>query len=81
VWLNPRLPGGLEALLRYDRYTPDRTVAASKNEVIAGLGYWFRVRKAPQAAAVLVDYDGITYGADLHRPDERRWELKALLAF
>ena len=81
VWVNPRLVRGLEALVRYDRYTPSRAVAARKAEVIAGLAYWFPVSKPPQAAALLVDYDGITYDALLHRPDERRWELKALLSF
>ena len=81
AWVNPRLTGGLEALFRYDRYTPNRTVHGSKREVIAGAGYWFPVLKAPQAASLLADYDAIDYDAALGRPDERRWELKALLSF
>ena len=39
------------------------------------------MRKAPLSAAVLLDYDGIDYDAALARPDEKRWELKALVSF
>jgi len=81
VWLNPRTTVGLEGLFRYDHYRPNETVAATKREVIAGVAYWFAVSKAPLAAALLADYDGIHYDSALGRPDEKRWELKALLSF
>ena len=81
AWVNPRLGTGLEGLFRYDRYTPNRAVAGRKREVIAGVACWFRVLRAPQAVAVVADYDGVDYDAVLARPAERRWELKALLSF
>jgi len=81
VWLNPRTTFGLEGLFRYDRYRPNGKIDATKREVIAGVAYWFAVTKAPLAAALLADFDGIGYDAALGRPDEKRWELKALLSF
>jgi hypothetical protein len=81
VWLNPRTTIGLEGLFRYDHYEPNEKTGAAKQEVIAGVAYWFAVSKAPLAAAVMADYDGIDYDSALGRPDEKRWELKALLTF
>jgi hypothetical protein len=81
VWLNPRLTGGLEGLVRYDHFTPNRAVTANKTELIVGVAYWVPVLKAPQAAAVVADYDAIDFGSALGKPDERRFELKALLTF
>jgi len=81
VWVSPRPFAGLEGLLRYDRYQPDTAVAAGKREVIVGAAYWFRLLKAPQAVALLADYDGVDYDSGLGKPAERRWELKTLLSF
>jgi len=39
-----------------------------------------RMKAAPRLH-LLLDYDGIAYDEALSRPDERRWELKALLTF
>jgi hypothetical protein len=71
----------LEGLFRYDHYQPNTAVAASKREVIVGAAYWFRLLKAPQAVALLADFDGVDYDPGLGKPDERRWELKTLLSF
>jgi phosphate-selective porin O/P len=81
VWVTPRPVAGLEGLFRYDHYQPNTAVAAFKREVIVGASYWFRRLKAPQAVAVLADYDRVDYDLALGKPDERRWELKALLGF
>jgi hypothetical protein len=81
VWISPRPFAGFEGLLRYDHYQPNTAVAAGKREVIVGAAYWFRLLKAPQAVAVLADYDGVDYDRGLGKPDERRWELKTLLSF
>jgi hypothetical protein len=80
VWITPRPVAGLEGLFRYDRYQPSTAVNAFKREVIVGAAYWLRRLKAPQAVAVLVDYDRTDYDLALGRPDERKWELKALLS-
>jgi hypothetical protein len=81
VWVTPRPVAGLEGLFRYDHYQPNTAVAGFKREVIVGAAYWFRRLKAPQAVALLADYDGVDYDLVLGKPDERRWELKALLSF
>jgi len=81
VWLTPRTSFGLEGLLRYDYFEPNRATGGAKRETIAGVAYWIPVRKAPLTAALLLDYDGIAYDSALARSDEKRWELKALLTF
>ena len=81
VWITPRTSFGLEGLLRYDYFEPNRATGGAKRETIAGVAYWIPVRKAPLTAALLLDYDGIAYDTALARPDEKRWELKALLTF
>jgi hypothetical protein len=81
VWISPRPFAGFEGLLRYDHYQPNTAVAAGKREVIVGAAYWFSLLKAPQAVALLADYDGVDYDRGLGKPDERRWELKTLLSF
>jgi hypothetical protein len=81
IWVSPRPVAGLEGLFRYDHYQPNTAVAGFKREVIVGAAYWFRRLKAPQAVALLADYDGVDYDLVLGKPDERRWELKALLTF
>jgi hypothetical protein len=81
VWLTPRTSFGLEGLLRYDHYEPNHATGATKRETIVGLAYWLPATRAPLTAALLVDYDGVDYDAALGRPDEKRWELKALLSF
>jgi hypothetical protein len=81
VWITPRTSFGLEGLFRYDHFEPNRATGGAKRETIAGVAYWIPVRKAPLTAALLLDYDGIAYDSALARPDEKRWELKALLTF
>jgi len=81
VWISPRPFAGFEGLLRYDHYQPNTAVAAGKREIVVGAAYWFRLLKAPQAVALLADYDGVDYDPGLRKPDERRWELKTLLSF
>ena len=81
VWLTPRTSFGLEALIRFDHFEPNRATGGAKRETIAGVAYWFPARNSPLTAALLLDYDGIAYDEALSKPDERRWELKALLTF
>jgi len=81
VWLTPRTSFGLEGLFRYDYFEPNRATGGAKRETIAGVAYWIPMRKAPLTAALLLDYDGIAYDTALARPDEKRWEIKALLTF
>jgi len=80
-WLNPRTTFGLEGLFRYDHYEPNQKTDARKREIIAGVAYWFKVQKAPLAAALMADTDQIDYDPLLGKPADKKWELKALFAF
>lgn len=81
AWLTPRSPIGLEALLRFDSLQPNNDVDARKNRTILGIGYWFKTLKAPLAAAVLVEYENVTYDDALNQPRETRYGLKSLFNF
>jgi hypothetical protein len=48
--------------------------------LIVGPAYWLKV-KAPLAAAVLVDIEKVEYDTVLNKPDEKRFEIKALFNF
>jgi len=80
LWARPRTSMGLEALLRYDSLKPNNAVDARKNRTILGGAYWFKT-KAPVSAALLLDYEHVTYGAGLAKPNESRIALHSLFAF
>ncbi len=80
LWGTPRTTFGLEALLRYDHFKPNKSVGAVKTRFLGGLAYWLKV-KSPLAAAVLVDYEKVDYDLALARPNEKRFEIKTLFNF
>lgn len=81
LWATPRSKVGLEGLLRYDSLKPNKSLDAKKTRTLIGAAYWFKVQKAPLAAAVLADYEQVKYDALLAKPEEKRLELKLLLNF
>lgn len=81
VWATPRSKLGVEGFLRYETLEPNRDVDAHKTRTILGVSYWFKVQRAPFAAAILADYERVTYDAVLVRPNEKRYELKSLFSF
>ena len=83
VWATPRLPDcGLEALIRWDRVTPDNTKSANKQRLIAGPAYWFPVTKSGVAAAVMIKWEQLRYmGAPNSKPTEESLGLFTLLNF
>ncbi len=81
AWLTPRTTKGLEGLFRYDSLKPDTSASARKTRTLAGVAYWFKTQKASLAAAVLADYEQVTYDAALNKPKERRYEVKTLFSF
>jgi hypothetical protein len=96
LWITPRLPIGaipvappagqvratLEGLFRYDRLEPNADTNALKQRWIAGAAYWPRMRTAALSAAVLLDFERVTYrGFSPERPEERRLALHMLVAF
>lgn len=81
VWATPRTSLGIEALFRYDAFKPNKDVEATRKRAIAGLAYWFKLPKPGLAAAILADYEQVTYDAALAKPRERRFELKTLFNY
>jgi hypothetical protein len=81
VWATPRSQTGLEGLIRYDSLKPNKDVDAKKTRLILGVAYWFKVQKAPFAAAVLGDFEQVKYDTLLGKPTEKRYELKTLFNF
>jgi hypothetical protein len=83
VWATPRLPScGLEALIRWDRATPDKTKLGRKQRLIAGPAYWFPVTKSGVAAAVMLRFEQTRYmGAAGQRPEDESYGLFTLFNF
>ena len=80
IWATPRSTKGWEGLLRWDSLKPDKDVDAKKERKVAGVAYWFTALK-PAAAALLLDYEHVTYDELLAKPDETRYALHALFNF
>lgn len=78
---NPPDDVRLEGIVRYDDLKPDKSVDSKKNRTLVGVSYWFKVTKAPLAAAVLADYEEVKYDVPLNKPTEKRFEIKTLLSF
>ncbi len=81
IWATPRTSEGFEALLRFDRLTPDARLEATRQRVQLGVAWWFPVTRPGTAAALMIDRDHVTSDAALARPDETRWALHCLFAF
>jgi hypothetical protein len=82
VWVTPRTSFGLEALLRWDRLTPNTTSSLRKQRLIAGPAYWFPVTKSGIAAAVLLDFEQVRYMGVANAPKtEERYALHTLFNF
>jgi len=80
VWTRLKTTIGVEGLLRYDSVQPDEKVEGRRKRTIVGVAYWFKT-KAPLTAAVLVDYEGVTYPFAANRPRETRFALHSLFGF
>src|SRR5712692_3857856 len=61
IWATPRSPQGWEGLLRYDHLKPNTDNPDVKTRKVAGVAYWFKSQQAPATAALLVDYENVTY--------------------
>jgi hypothetical protein len=80
-WVTPRSTVGLEGVVRYDSLKPNKTVDAKKNRTIVGVSYWFKTIAAPATAALLADYEHVSYDTALARPEETRFFLHLLVNF
>ena len=52
---------GVEALLRYDSYRPNADLSARRNRFIGGVSYWFPHPGGNATAALLLDYEQVTF--------------------
>jgi hypothetical protein len=61
IWATPKSPTGFEALLRFDRLTPNDSLAnQTRNRTIVGVAYWFP-HQGTVSTAMLLDYDRQTF--------------------
>jgi len=81
IWATPKFPKGWEALLRLDHLKPNKDVDAAKDRKILGVAYWFKVLQGPVSAAILLDYENVSYDAALAKPDETRYAVHTLFNF
>jgi hypothetical protein len=64
AWVTPffqKKGDGLEGLVRYDSYRTNRTIDARRNRTIAGLAYWFPHPGGNGTAAILLDYEQVSF--------------------
>lgn len=82
IWATPRSPSGWEALLRYDRMTPDTTAESQvRSRSIIGVAYWFP-HQGTVSAALLLDYDRATFSNFVSaQRTQQRIALHGLLSF
>jgi hypothetical protein len=81
VWVTPRTPFGLEALIRYDELKPNKDLDQKQKRTIIGIAYWFNFGHGV-VAAFMVDYtrekfDGFTPA----RAENRNYALHTLFNF
>ncbi len=74
---------GLEGLVRYDSFRPNKTSAnARRNRAIAGLAYWFPHPGGGATAALLLDYEQVTFANFTTSQDkQQRIALHGLINF
>jgi hypothetical protein len=74
---------GLEALVRYDSFRPDKAVADRRQErTIAGLAYWFPHPGGNATAALLLDYERVRFrNYATPTPTQERVILHGLINF
>jgi hypothetical protein len=81
LWATPKLPRGIEGLLRFDHLTPDDHFDAHRNRTIAGIAYWFPAQ-GTVTSALLVDYEQVsTDGFSPAQPTQKRVILHGLVNF
>jgi hypothetical protein len=77
LWVTPRSPIGIEALLRYDDLNQNKDVSPSprKKRTIVGVAYWPRL-EGSKTIAIMVDYSEVRF--DNVTPDPGKTKIYAL---
>jgi hypothetical protein len=55
IWVTPRTPFGLEALIRYDELNPNKDLDQKQKRTIVGIAYWFNFGHGI-VSALMADY-------------------------
>lgn len=80
-WATPKLPRGIEGLLRFDHLTPDDNLDAHRKRTIAGIAYWFPAQ-GNVTSALLFDYEQVsTEGFSPPQPTQKRIAVHGLVNF
>ena len=74
---------GWEALVRYDSYRPDADNFSDRrqNRTIAGLAYWFPHPGGNGTAALLLDYEGLTFRNYPGQAKQQKVAIHGLVSF
>lgn len=74
---------GLEGLFRFDHHRTSAQLDGRSNRLIVGGAYWFPHPGGPATAALLVNYEQVTYSGALFRtrPKEQRLGVHGLINF
>jgi hypothetical protein len=73
---------GLEGLVRYDRFTPDVDAGGVRSRIIVGGAYWFPHPGGPAHAALLVDFEQVSFaGFAAPPPKQQRLAVHGLIHF
>ncbi|HEX6558617.1 MAG TPA: hypothetical protein VF021_04125 [Longimicrobiales bacterium] len=82
VWATPKTTSGLEALLRYDHFTPNTLQEdQTRNRFLGGIAYWFP-HQGNVSSALMLDYEAATFdNFTPAAPDQRKIALHALINF
>lgn len=72
---------GPEALLRFDSFRPDRNVDGRRNRLIVGAAYWFPHPGNNASAALMLDYEQLTFRNLTGQPKQRRVAVHGLIHF
>ena len=73
---------GPEALLRFDSFKPDTTLDGRRHRLIVGAAYWFPHPGSNANAALLLDYEQVTFdNAPVPETTQKRLTLHGLIQF
>ena len=75
---------GPEMLIRYDDYKADDTKDVIQKRTIVGFAWWFAHPGGNATAALLFDYDGLTFSGSqvtVANVDNKKWALHGLINF
>jgi hypothetical protein len=73
---------GPEALVRFDSFKPDRDLEGRRNRIIVGAAYWFPHPGNNANAALLLDYEHVTFdNAPVPSSTQKRLALHGLIQF